>query len=132
MDPTDREIYPVEDRERQGRAQAASLRVAYGAGGPDSRAGQLVRCLVKHSAEFGRVWEAQNVATRFQDHKTLIHRELGAIELDCQTLYSEDQSQTLLVLTAAPRSEAAQKLELLAVLGTQRFGEPTLAEDRRD
>jgi transcriptional regulator with XRE-family HTH domain len=120
-DPADREIYPVEDRARQGRAQAASLRVAYGAAGPDSGAGQLVRHLQKQSVEFAQIWEAHGVATRFQDHKTLIHRELGAIELDCQTLYSEDQSQALLVLTAAPRSEAAQKLELLAVLGQQTF-----------
>jgi transcriptional regulator with XRE-family HTH domain len=121
MDPADREIYPVEDRERQGRAQVASLRVAYGAGGPGSRAAQLVSYLQKHSAEFAGIWEAQGVATRFQDHKTLVHRELGPIELDCQTLYSEDQRQALLVLTAPPRSEAAQKLELLAVLGQQSF-----------
>ena len=51
----------------------------------------------------------------------LLHPELGAIELDCQALFTEDQSQCLLVLTAAPRTEAAEKLALLSVLGTQTF-----------
>ena len=63
------------------------------------------------------LWERHEVAQRFADHKTLIHPELGPIELDCQVLFTEDQSQHLLVLTAPPRSEGNDKLQLLAVLG---------------
>ena len=124
-DPAERLIYPEADRGRQSKAQASSLRVALGAAGPRSRAGTLVRELQKVSAEFREVWELHEVATRFEDHKTLIHPELGAIELDCQVLFTEDQGQALLILTAAPRSEAAQKLELLAVLGQQQFTSAT-------
>jgi len=51
----------------------------------------------------------------------LIHPELGEIELDCQVLFTEDQSQALLVLTAPPRSEGYEKLRLLAVLGQESF-----------
>jgi hypothetical protein len=51
----------------------------------------------------------------------LIHPELGPIELDCQVLFTEDQSQALLVLTAPPRTEGYEKLQLLAVLGQQQF-----------
>lgn len=120
-DPAEREIYPVADRPRQSRAQVAGLRAAFGAAGQHSRAGALVRDLSRVSVEFTEIWELQDVATRFEDHKTLIHAELGAIELDCQTLFTEDQGQALLILTAAPRSEAAEKLALLAVLGHQRF-----------
>ena len=120
-DPAEREHYPAADRARQSKAQVASLRVAYGAAGQRSPAGTLVRQLQKVSPEFAEIWKSQAVAARFEDHKTLIHPELGAIELDCQSLFSEDQSQALLVLTAAPRSEAAQKLELLAVIGQQQF-----------
>jgi len=120
-DPADREIYPVADRQRQSRAQVAGLRAAFGAAGQHSRAGALVRELSRVSPEFTEIWELHDVATRFQDHKTLIHPELGAIELDCQTLFTEDQGQALLILTAAPRSEGAEKLALLAVLGHQRF-----------
>jgi len=120
-DQSDRDHYPVADQARQARAQVANLRVAYGVAGPQSRAGELVKQLSKVSPEFSEIWMSQVVAARFEDHKTLIHPELGAIELDCQTLYSDDRSQALLVLTAAPRSEAAEKLALLAVLGQQQF-----------
>ncbi|MQA81609.1 MAG: helix-turn-helix domain-containing protein [Streptosporangiales bacterium] len=113
--------YPENDRDRQSRAQVASLRAAYGAMGSQSRAGVLVRALQKASPEFAELWDRHEVATRFEDHKTLIHPELGPIELDCQVLFTEDQTQCLLVLTAAPRSEAAEKLALLRVLGTQAF-----------
>lgn len=116
-----RSMYPEDDRERQSRAQVASLRDAYGALGERSRAGQLVRALLHESAEFARLWERHEVARRFEDHKTLLHPELGALELDCQALFTEDQSQCLLVLTAPPHTEAAEKLALLSVLGTQSF-----------
>jgi len=46
---------------------------------------------------------------------------LGDIEVDCQVLFTEDQSQALLVLTAAPRTESYDKLQLLGVLGHERF-----------
>ncbi|MFC0028661.1 helix-turn-helix transcriptional regulator [Micromonospora chaiyaphumensis] len=120
-DPTERSRYPEEDRDRQSRAQVANLRAAYGSMGPQSRAGELVRALQKISPEFAELWERHEVAQRFADHKTLIHPELGPIELDCQVLFTEDQSQALLVLTAPPRSEGYEKLRLLAVLGTERF-----------
>jgi len=121
-EPASREVYPEDDRARQSRALVANLRVAYGAMGPRSRAGELVRALQAASDEFAGLWERHEVAKRFEDHKTLVHPELGPIELDCQVLFTEDQAQALLVLTAAPHTAAAQKLELLSVLGTQRFG----------
>lgn len=120
-DPSERLRYPQDDRDRQSRAQVANLRAAYGSMGPQSRAGELVRALQKASAEFAELWERHEVAKRFQDHKTLIHPQLGAIELDCQVLFTEDQSQALLVLTAPPRSEGYEKLQLLGVLGHERF-----------
>jgi len=121
-EPDSRTVYPEDDRPRQARALVANLRVAYGAMGPRSRAGELVRTLQAESPEFAALWERHEVAARFEDHKTLVHPELGPIELDCQVLFTEDQSQALLVLTAAPHTEAAEKLALLSVLGTQRFG----------
>ena len=120
---TERSYYPESDRDRQSRAQVASLRAAYGSMGPSSPAGELVRELQRVSPEFAELWERHEVQRRFEDHKVLIHPEVGAIELDCQALFTEDQSQALLVLTAAPRSEAAEKLGLLSVLGTQRFSD---------
>ena len=113
--------YPERDRPRHSRAQVANLRAAYGSMGPQSRAGELVRALQRQSAEFAELWERHEVARRFEDHKVLVHPELGDIEVDCQVLFTEDQSQALLVLTAPPRTEAYEKLQLLAVLGQQEF-----------
>ncbi len=120
-DPSERLRYPEADRDRQSRAQVANLRAAHGSMGPRSRAGELVRTLKRLSAEFAELWERHEVAKRFADHKTLIHPELGEIEVDCQVLFTEDQSQALLVLTAAPRTEGYEKLRLLSVLGHDHF-----------
>jgi hypothetical protein len=122
-DPAERLIYPEDDRPRQSRAQVANLRAAYGTMGPRSTAGELVRALQKASPEFAALWERHEVAQRFADHKVLVHPELGPIELDCQALFTEDQSQLLLVLTAPPHTEGYEKLELLSVLGQQQFTE---------
>ncbi len=115
-DASERLRYPEGDRDRQSRAQVANLRAAYGSMGPRSRAGELVGALLKASAEFAGLWERHEVAQRYADHKTLIHPELGAIEVDCQALFTEDQSQALLVLTAPPGSEGFEKLQVLATL----------------
>ncbi|MFJ3492122.1 helix-turn-helix transcriptional regulator [Streptomyces sp. NPDC086091] len=120
-DPHERRVYPVGDHDRQSRANVAALRIAYGLGGPASRASQLVHELSRISPEFTDLWARHEVAQRFEDHKVLLHPEVGAIEFDCQALLTEDQSQALLVLTAAPRSDASEKLALLQVLGYERF-----------
>ena len=120
---TERLMYPEEDRDRQSRAQVASLRASLGSTGPRSPAADLVRELSARSPEFVAIWAAHEVARRFEDHKVLVHPQVGAIEVDCQALFTEDGSQTLLVLTAAPRSEAEGKLRLLGVLGTQEFAD---------
>lgn len=113
--------YPEDDHARNSRAQVAGLRVAYGAMGAKSQAGMLVSELSRRSEEFRELWDRQEVAQRFADHKVLIHPEIGPIEVDCQVLFTEDQGQALLVLTAAPRSDDEEKLRLLGVLGAQQF-----------
>lgn len=124
----ERRRYPEHDRARQSRALVAGLRAAYGAMGASSQAGELVAELLKRSEEFRELWERQEVAQRFADHKVLIHPEIGPIEVDCQVLFTEDRSQALLVLTPEPRSEDEEKIRLLAVLGVQRFGADERAE----
>ncbi|MFC4242598.1 helix-turn-helix transcriptional regulator [Gryllotalpicola reticulitermitis] len=122
MEPDARLLYPESDRGRQSSALVANLRAAYGAMGPRSRAGDLLRALQSASDEFAALWAKHEVARRFEDHKVLVHPELRPIELDCTVLFTEDQSQALLVLTAPPRSDGWEKLQLLGVVGTQRFG----------
>ncbi|GAA3091559.1 MULTISPECIES: helix-turn-helix transcriptional regulator [Nonomuraea] len=122
-DPAARRCYPESDHGRQSRSLVANLRAAYGVRGPRSQAGELVRALSRESAEFAELWERHEVAKRFEDHKVLVHPELGEIEVDCQVLFTEDQAQALLVLTASPRTEGHEKLRLLGVVGRQQFAE---------
>ncbi|WP_344819868.1 helix-turn-helix transcriptional regulator [Microbacterium soli] len=117
-----RSHYPPEDHDRNSRAQVAGLRAASATAGAQAQARMLVTELTKHSDEFRRLWERQEVAQRFADHKTLIHPEVGSFEVDCQVLFTEDRGQALLVLTPEPRSEAEEKIRLLSVLGRERFG----------
>ena len=46
---------------------------------------------LKESGEFDELWQRHEVATRFDDHKTPLHPEVGALELDCQALPTEDR-----------------------------------------
>lgn len=120
-EPAVRDVYPPDDHDRQGRSLVASLRIAHGNDGPRSRAGELVELLLDESEEFRALWDRHEVARRFEDHKILVHPHVGQIEVDCQALFTEDQSQALVVLTPAPGSEAESKIRLLAVLGHEGF-----------
>ncbi|MBS0024775.1 helix-turn-helix transcriptional regulator [Microbacterium paraoxydans] len=115
----ERRRYREVDHARQSRALAGALRAAHAVPGARARATEMVAALSERSEEFVRLWEAHEVSRRFEQHKVMVHPELGEIEVDCQALFTEDESQALIVLTATPGSEAASKLEFLRVLGTQ-------------
>lgn len=120
-DPDERLRYPSADHDHQSRLQAAALRSALTAGGSDQRAATIVRELRRLSPDFVHVWDKHEVVVRFDDHKTIVHPELGHIEVDCQHLFTENQAQTLLVLTAAPGTDGYEKLQLLSVVGNEQF-----------
>ena len=87
-DHRERERYPEADRDRQGRVQVSNLRASLARGGSDTRAAALVEGLRNRSPEFARLWDRHEVAVRAEDHKTIVHPELGNIELDSQKLYT--------------------------------------------
>jgi transcriptional regulator with XRE-family HTH domain len=118
-DPLERRIYPERDHDLQSRVQVANLRVSATRGGPDSRAAAVVTQLRQESADFERIWTRHEVTGRSDDNKTIVHPELGEIELQCQVLSTQDHGQALLVFTASPGSEGYSKLQLLSVIGTQ-------------
>jgi transcriptional regulator with XRE-family HTH domain len=114
-DPTSRELYPEEDHDHHGRAFTAQLRAAVTRGGPHSRAAELATALLSESPEFAAVWSKHEVGLGLltDQHKRLIHPQLGLLELHCQILLDPDQSQSLLIFTAAPGTESYEKLRLL-------------------
>ena len=120
-DPATRQRYAEHDHEFMSRMFASGLRGAVTQRGPGSRASKLAELLLAESEEFQTVWAAHEVGIRPHEVKHFVHPELGAIELSCQTLLDPGQSHSLLVYTATPGSESAEKLELLSVLGAQSF-----------
>lgn len=115
-DPTARERYDVSDHDFLSRLFAAGLREVVAMRGADSRAAGFADELYRRSEEFARLWDAHEVGLRPSQGKRFLHPEVGAIDLDCQTLLDPDQSHRLLVYTAVPGSESYEKLRLLSVI----------------
>ncbi|MBE2320342.1 helix-turn-helix domain-containing protein [Solirubrobacter sp. CPCC 204708] len=120
-DPREREIYPEEDRPRHTRAYVAGTRAVLARDPDDPRAREIVDELLRISPEFAELWSQHEVAIRLSDRKRMVHPRIGVITLHCQHLIAADEGQILLVYTATPGSEDADKLRLLSVIGNQRF-----------
>ncbi|WP_255472415.1 helix-turn-helix transcriptional regulator [Quadrisphaera setariae] len=115
-EPASRALYCETDHEHLSRLFASGLREVVTVRGRGSRAADLADDLLARSAEFRALWDAHEVGLRPRETKRFVHPEVGVLELACQTLLDPDQSHRLLVYTAAPGSESAEKLELLGVL----------------
>ncbi|KQX80692.1 hypothetical protein ASD48_32180 [Streptomyces sp. Root1310] len=73
------------------------------------------------NANVAGLWELQEVAQRYGESKTILHPDLGRIDVDAQVLFTENRAQTLVVMTARPGTESQGKLELLSVIGRQQL-----------
>ena len=102
-----------------GRLRAVLRRGVATVRGPGSRAAAYTDLLLEQSAEFRDLWDAHEVGLRPRATKSFVHPEVGPLELACQSLVDPEQSHHLLVYTAIPGSESAEKLRLLEVIGDQ-------------
>ncbi|WP_258723478.1 helix-turn-helix transcriptional regulator [Cellulomonas sp. NS3] len=121
-DPAARELYAAEDHPFLSRLYASHLRTLVTLRGPGSRAALLADLALAESEELRRLWDTHEVGLVPHDVKRLVHPEVGALELHCQTLLDPQQSHLLLVYTAAPGTESYDKLQLLSVLGSRPLG----------
>jgi transcriptional regulator with XRE-family HTH domain len=121
-DPASRTLYPVEDHDEKARSFVADLRAAMARrGGDDPEVAALIADLTARSPEFAQHWARHDVGFRRNDRKRIVHPELGLLEVNCLNLFSEDGKQRLLWFTPAVGTDSVAKLELLAVVGTQRL-----------
>lgn len=119
-DPRVRSLYPEDDHEHHSRSFVADLRAAAARRGRrDRESAQLIGELELRSEEFARLWAERDVAVKRTDQKRIRHPSLGILHLNCLNLFSEDGRQRLLWFTPVSGTDTAEKLELLAVLGTQ-------------
>ncbi|MER7367186.1 helix-turn-helix transcriptional regulator [Nonomuraea wenchangensis] len=115
-----RGIHPPEEQEHHARQLVADLRAVAGRRSGDPVVARLVERLLAASADFRRLWAEHEVAVRRTDRKSMMHRRVGRLVMDCTTLVTPDQGQQLLVFTPVG-DEARERLELLRVLGTEDF-----------
>jgi transcriptional regulator with XRE-family HTH domain len=117
-DPTERALWPVEDHEAHSRRYVAALRAVHAR---DAEARAFVETLRRDSEEFARLWAEHEVRVPVTTRKRLTHPQVGLIELDCTILTAENQTELLVVFSATPGTEDAEKLALLRVIGTTSF-----------
>jgi transcriptional regulator with XRE-family HTH domain len=120
-DPSSRDLYLPEDHALLSRMYASGLRGILAIRGPGSRAAQLTDLLLARSEEFRSLWEAHEIGVHPEELKRYRHPEVGRMDLNCQMLVDPHQGHRLMVYTAVPGTESYDKLQMLAVIGTQRL-----------
>jgi len=118
-DPASRALLAL-DQDAQSRTHVSRLRAALRRRPTDREAQRLVRALKAASGEFSALWQEPGDTTTAARVRVL-HPAVGLIDLDGDILTLAGGEQQLLLLTARPGSPAAGQLQLLRVLGNQRF-----------
>ncbi|WP_197060941.1 helix-turn-helix transcriptional regulator [Microbacterium mangrovi] len=119
---------PAEHEEQVARL-IADLRMTAARYPHDDRLRRLVTDLQAASPRFAVLWEtvSDSPAAEQSRHKVIDHPTVGPITVDCDTLVVAQDDLRIMVYTAEPGSEDAERLQLAIVLGTQSL----TAEPRR-
>jgi hypothetical protein len=80
---------------------------------------RLVAELRAKSDHFAELWDSGTVSRPESSRKTMDHPLVGALTLDCDVLSVAGPDLRIMVYTAEPGTQDAERLALLAVLGTQ-------------
>jgi hypothetical protein len=121
LGPTSRARQTAEEHAGQVRGLVADLRATAARYPHDDRLHRLVGELSAASPLFVDLWEhAADVPVAEGSRRKIIdHPTVGPIEVDCDTLVVAQDDLRIMVYTAAPGTDDAQRLDLAIVLGTQ-------------
>jgi transcriptional regulator with XRE-family HTH domain len=114
----------VHTRAEQAEFEArlvADLRLTAARYPADQRLKQLIRDLGAQSPRFVKLWDSGTLEPHqeFGRHKIIDHPDVGHIALDCDTLVVAADDLRIMIYTAEPETEDAERLALAVVLGTQ-------------
>lgn len=127
LGPDSRVRFTPQSRGAFEAALVADLRRTAGQYPADLGLRSLVAELRRASARFAELWESGAVARHEAARKTVDHPDVGALTLDCDVLSVAGSDLRIMVYTAEPGTEDADRLALLDVIGTQSLG----VEERR-
>ncbi|QFY13074.1 helix-turn-helix domain-containing protein [Nonomuraea phyllanthi] len=105
-------------------AMVADLRAATARYPADAGLRALIKDLRAASPGFARLWDTGIVDVHESGTKTIHHPDVGTFGIDCDVLVTPGSDLRIVIYTAAPGSDAADRLRLLDVIGTQ-----TMTED---
>ncbi|MDN4489624.1 helix-turn-helix transcriptional regulator [Demequina sp. SYSU T00068] len=113
LDPASRDFYP--DWEQIADGSVASMRTVAGRHPFDRTVTDLVGELSTRSEDFRTRWARHDVRLHIEGIKRIHHPVVGALELEYNVVeLPADDGLNLTVYTAAPGSDSAEKLALLA------------------
>ena len=100
-------------------ALVADLRAAAGRYPADQTLRRMIAELRARSTRFAELWDAGAVGHHEAARKTIDHPQVGAVTLDCDILTVAGSDLRVMIYTAEPGTEDAERLALLTVLGNQ-------------
>ena len=119
--PGNRTVDTPEEQARFESLLVADLRMTAARYPADRELKRLITRLTSHSPRFAELWKSAEIGSP-QDqfrHKIIDHPDAGLIALDCDTLIVAGDDLRILVYTAEPGTEDAERLAVAVVLGTQ-------------
>jgi transcriptional regulator with XRE-family HTH domain len=119
--PGTRAVQTPEEHADLEAGLVADLRLSAARYPADRTLTRLVKELAAQSPRFVELWESGAPDARQEQsrHKIIDHPAVGRITLDCDTLVVAADDVRIMVFTAEPGTEDAERLALAVVLGTQ-------------
>jgi transcriptional regulator with XRE-family HTH domain len=124
--PGSRALHTPEQRREFEAGLVADLRLTAARYPNDQRLHQLIRDIAAQSPRFEKLWESEAPVSHldFGRHKVIDHPDVGRITLECDTLVVAANDLRIMIYTAEPDTDDAEKLSVAIVLGTQSLTEP--------
>ena len=119
LGPGTRARHTPESLRRFEAALVADLRAVAARYPADQRLRDLIAELHANSARFAELWDSGVVGHHEAARKTIEHPHVGPLALDCDVLAVAGSDLRIMIYTAEPGTEDADRLALITVLGTQ-------------
>lgn len=119
--PGNRVVHTPEEHEALVTHQVAGLRLAAARYPADRGLRRLIDELAARSPRFVALWEtsAMDLRQDLSRRKVVDHPAVGRMTLDCDTLVVATDDLRIMIYSAEPGTEDAERLALAIVLGTQ-------------